>query len=466
MDTPTTTGLGIQDFLVYTGDGTEAFVYSVLPGIKSQVVPISAPFDSLYLAPDATRFTITEAGVINEYLTSTGAALSPTPLCQSGSHMDVALFGGNQYLVRTNSDDASPLAGYPNAIELVNLAGGAQTGLLSLPWSEAVHVSASDVGVAAVETYAAIGTTWDVYMDEILLISLDGSTTRRVAQHRSAVADYNSMPLTTVRRDGKAAVFASNWGNSTGPMDTYLLLLGSPSPATGRISLIGRQPTIIVTSPPSPPTGSLALVGHQPTVSVSVPPAPPPTSDVDKYLSLLTSQWRPPNAPKMNAWLAANLQLFQDVIVCAQEFVAAFDPTIASGPQLDILGNIVGQPRQVNFQPSGGVSPILDDATYALLIQATIAKNHWDGKIGSLVEIWKALFPGGTLTVVDNQDMTVDLFVAGAFTSILQDLILQGYILGRPQGVLFTYHLAQLPMFGFDRQDSFVAGWDTGYFVE
>ena len=143
--------------------------------------------------------------------------------------MDVAALAGGQFLVRTNSNDARPLAGFPNAIELVNLAGGAETGLLSLPWSLAVHVSASDAGLAAVETYAALGAQWDVFTNEILAIALDGSTTRRLAHHRSAVADYSSMPLTTVRRDGAFAVFGSNWGNASGAMDTYLLSLGTPA---------------------------------------------------------------------------------------------------------------------------------------------------------------------------------------------------------------------------------------------
>ena len=186
---------------------------------------------------------------------------------------------------------------------------------------------------------------------------------------------------------------------------------------------------------------------------------------IEYYQSLLSSQWKPPSAPKLNAWLTANLQLFQDVIVCAEAFIAAFDPTIASGPQLDVLGNIVGQPRQVSFQPSGGVSPVLDDVTYALLIQATIARNHWDGKIDSLIAIWQSLFPGGTLTVQDNQDMTVTLFVAGAFTSILQDLILRGYFLPRPQAVAYTYEIAALPMLGFDESTAYLSGLDSGKFV-
>ena len=182
------------------------------------------------------------------------------------------------------------------------------------------------------------------------------------------------------------------------------------------------------------------------------------------YTALLTQMWR--LAPKMNAWLAANLQLFQDIIICAEEFQAGFTPGIASGPQLDVLGSIVGCSRTVGFQPSGSVSPVLDDITFTLLIQATIMKNHWDGQLDRLIAIWNALFPGGGLTVVDNQNMTVDLYVSGITSSIQQDLVLHGYLLPRSQGVLYTYHLASLPIFGFSESNgSYISGWGVGTFV-
>jgi hypothetical protein len=266
---------GMGDFLVLAGDGKEAFVYNVAADTKSPVVPIGPSWDSLYIAPDASRFTITETGVINEYLTATGAALPPVPLCQSGSHMDVAALAGGQYLVRTNSNDRNPLAGFPNAIELVNLAGGAETGLLSLPWSLAVHVSASDAGLAAVETYAAIGAGWDVFTNEILGISLDGSTTRRLAHHRSAVAGYASMPLTTVRRDGAFAVFGSNWGNASGAMDTYLLSLGTPS--TVGAPLPPTAVPVVISKPTAAPVGAVpVVVSSVPVGTVSAPVLPVP----------------------------------------------------------------------------------------------------------------------------------------------------------------------------------------------
>lgn len=181
------------------------------------------------------------------------------------------------------------------------------------------------------------------------------------------------------------------------------------------------------------------------------------------YLNLFTSEYR--QSTRMLAWARANLQIFLDTLNCLQSFGAAFNLDTAAGAQLDILGVIIGQSRTVGFQPSGGVSPVLDDATYRLLLQARVAQNHWNGRIDSLIQIWQQLFPGGPLVVEDHQDMTVDLYVGGAFTSIVQDLILDGYIIPRPQGVLYIISFAVLPMFGVDRYDAYVAGFDGGHFV-
>jgi hypothetical protein len=182
---------------------------------------------------------------------------------------------------------------------------------------------------------------------------------------------------------------------------------------------------------------------------------------INTYLALPTAQWR--TAANFNEWLTANLQLFQDVNACASLLPSAFDISIAFGVQLDVLGVILGQSRQVAFQPTGGANPILDDDTYRLLLQARIQQNHWNGQIDSLIAIWQSLFSGGTLIVNDGQDMTVTISLAGAFSSMIEDLLLQGYILPRPQGVRYIYNLATLPVFGLDRSDAYVAGLDLGY---
>lgn len=181
------------------------------------------------------------------------------------------------------------------------------------------------------------------------------------------------------------------------------------------------------------------------------------------YLSLMSSQYQ--TAPNQMGWLQDNLQYFQDVMACGESFVSAFSLATAVGPQLDIIGSFVGQSRTVPFQPSNGVSPILDDTTYRTLLQATVLMNHWDGKLGSIRTIWTTLFPSGTLLITDNQNMTVSLYVAAPLTSIMQDLINHGFILRPPQGVLYTFSFASLPLLGFDANTAYEAGFDVGHFT-
>src|SRR5208283_3899802 len=122
------------------------------------------------------------------------------------------------------------------------------------------------------------------------------------------------------------------------------------------------------------------------------------------YLSLITSEYQ--NSPKFLAWVKAALQVMDDITSCLYSFDWQFNLANAVGPQLDILGTIVGASRQLSFQPRFGVSPILDDTTFRLLIQATIGRNHWDGTIDSLQPLWQNLFPGGRIVIDDHQDMT------------------------------------------------------------
>jgi len=146
----------------------------------------------------------------------------------------------------------------------------------------------------------------------------------------------------------------------------------------------------------------------------------------------------------------------------------SFDACV--GDQLDILGVILGVPRQVTFDPTDGSSPILDDSTYRILLKNQVLKNHWDGRAESLQTTWKELFPGGTIIIQDNQNMTIDVTITGTFTQIIIDLIKNDYIVPRPQGVWMNYYVgtispANLPFFGFDRRDTYVSGFDEGHWV-
>ena len=186
---------------------------------------------------------------------------------------------------------------------------------------------------------------------------------------------------------------------------------------------------------------------------------------IDYYLNLLTSEYQPPSSPKLNAFLQVLLQKFDDISLCAVSMDTAFDVDLAVGVQLDMIGAIVGANRTVPFQPTGSISPVLDDNTYRIYIKAVAAANQWDGTIDSLQGIWEILFPGLTITIGDNQNMTVTIFLTGTYTSIVQQLITNGLIVPRPEGVLYNYVFGELPAFGLDLDNTLIAGLDTGYFT-
>lgn len=179
------------------------------------------------------------------------------------------------------------------------------------------------------------------------------------------------------------------------------------------------------------------------------------------YLNLFTSQYK--LSPKFMSWAQKAWQPIDDLTSCLISLSSNYILTYAIGVQLDELGLSIGVSRTVGFQPSGGVSPILDDDTYRLLLLATIARNTWDGKLVSLYAIWQSLFPSGRLIINDNQNMTATIILSGTFTTILLDLIENGYIIPRPEGVLYTYATSTLPIFGADLNNSFVAGADIGH---
>jgi hypothetical protein len=277
--------------------------------------------------------------------------------------------------------------------------------------------------------------------------------------------------------------------------------------------------------------------------------------DIGYYISLITSLYR--TKPKFIAWLTALLTPLCQTNSLLKNFDAAFDLDQAVGVQLDILGQLIGVSRTVQFQPpgtNGGViqslslsnggsgysaqtpfgpgdslvllagnnnavvkvkqvslrpvvgrilaftvsnpgsgyaiqnnvpttgghgtgatfnitavsaatSAILEDGDYRILLKAKIMQNQWDGRANSLYASWQQLFPGGQLSIQDNQNMTATVIATGAFSDVTKSLIENGYIVPRPQGVLYTYVFPTLPAFGFDGDHTFIAGFDEGHWT-
>lgn len=182
---------------------------------------------------------------------------------------------------------------------------------------------------------------------------------------------------------------------------------------------------------------------------------------VGYYLQLITSEYQ--GSTKFLNWLLSCLRPLDDASECLSSFVTSFDLDYAVGVQLDALGVIIGQSRTVGFQPTGGISPILTDNAYRILLKARTLQNNWSGTINSLYTSWQKLFPGGRITIVDNQNMTATIILTGSFDSIVKDLIAQGYIVPRPETVFYTFVFGGLPAFGADFDNSFVSGVDSGF---
>ena len=232
------------DYMVFAGDNRFVFVYRLSTDSKGPAFDTGGRgFDSLYITPD-NNVTITwlQAGT-NRY---SGIELFDQnmnflrQLAHAGGHMDVTRDGSSEVLVWTNSGDPQPLAGCDNGIVKIRLSDAAQTCLLSLDWSLAIHVSGADnSGYVFVETYAPSNPTpgasnWVRYTNEILQIKLDGSEVRRLAHHRSRPFDsYNWMPRVSVSRDGGRLIYNSNYnlqstlGYASDYADVYLATVPS-----------------------------------------------------------------------------------------------------------------------------------------------------------------------------------------------------------------------------------------------
>mgnify|MGYP003499337741 FL=1 len=66
--------------------------------------------------------------------------------------------------------------------------------------------------------------------NEIVKVATDGTNrVQRIAHHRSVVLNnnYNAQPKAAISRDGNFIAFTSNWGNSAGRTDVYVVQIES-----------------------------------------------------------------------------------------------------------------------------------------------------------------------------------------------------------------------------------------------
>lgn len=196
----------------------------------------------------------------------------------------------------------------------------------------------------------------------------------------------------------------------------------------------------------------------------------------------------PPNniAPMYMDWLRGNTQGFVDNQAFLADLYASFDIETAVGVQLDVIGQILNQPRIVDFDPGAGQSGELDDYYYRLVLKAKILKNHWRGTKQEIYDFWNTYFPDFALLILDNQDMSIDVLVVGVpndlsetipfayddeysgydigwwagYESLLRGLIRHNYFFPKPAGVQVHYTFFDGVAFGYDIESPFIQGYD------
>lgn len=178
---------------------------------------------------------------------------------------------------------------------------------------------------------------------------------------------------------------------------------------------------------------------------------------MDSYLDLITSQHR--GREKFMRTVEALLSCSDDIFALAVYLDDEYDIDYATGVQEDVLGEFVGANRTLPYQPDKGLSPVLDNEAYRNLIRAQIAKNMWAGGIYDIKDLWSDLF-GKWIIIQDNQDMTIDVLTIGIYDQITNEMVRQGLIIPKPQGVRVNYYFAEQAVFGYDLETETIKGYD------
>lgn len=182
-----------------------------------------------------------------------------------------------------------------------------------------------------------------------------------------------------------------------------------------------------------------------------------------EYMKLITSEYS--KKELFNRYVYKFLDMLSPTVDNLEDFVNIFNIDEAVGDQLDKLGELVGISRTLPLIDPN-IPTVLDDDLYRLVIKARIIRNKWNGTIEQLNDLAKIVVPDAYFTVVDNQDMTMDLVIFGYEpTDEFQALFENGYIFPKPAGVRTYYTISEEVLFGWDKDEETIKGWDEGTWV-
>lgn len=178
------------------------------------------------------------------------------------------------------------------------------------------------------------------------------------------------------------------------------------------------------------------------------------------YLKLITSEHA--SSENFIKYAKSTLDMISPVVDAFNQFDVLFNLDKATGSQLDDIGTLVGISRTLPIDDPD-INPVLSDEAYRKVIKAKIMRNHWDGTMQGMQKIMQSLFPGLPYDIVDNQDMTITIYIIDPTISAEDKaLIFNGFILPKPSGVGVTYQILNSPLFAWNSNSAYYKGWDEG----
>jgi hypothetical protein len=102
------------------------------------------------------------------------------------------------------------------------------------------------------------------------------------------------------------------------------------------------------------------------------------------YTALILHQHR--NKTKFVDTVSTPIEMLIEWADELETAVEKIDIDNAEAPYLDVVGEWIGRPRALI--PNGPIT----DALYQLVLRSKIIKNHWDGSIDQLYEMWDSIF--------------------------------------------------------------------------
>lgn len=216
------------------------------------------------------------------------------------------------------------------------------------------------------------------------------------------------------------------------------------------------------------------------------------STDIQYYVDLITSQHR--DKEKYREVIKLSVEGYVQIQKVLDSLPKKFDLDIAHGDQLDIIGIWVGVSRRIRtplsnvyfswddpelgwedgawkgpFDPNNELIDLPDDS-YRILIKAKIAANSWDGSITQASEIWESIFTNSFISLIDHQDMSMTVAIAGEpLDQITKDLLIYGYLPLKPVSVRIRNFII-VPddgqLFGWDVDNEMFGGWDSGQWGE